>query len=229
MRFEAEHVVGGIEERVFDHHAVAVDDVDAVVVPVRVRLHVDVVHIDVLALVVGLVPAGRVTQRDAGDRDVRALAEVDVFRAVRLVGAVQFQRVFINAALDVLYHVVGGFETLAVDGTLAGDADVLLFHGEHHGHPAYIRVFHVVERVGRAEQHGAALEVQRHVAFQVDRAGEVLAGAEDEASAAAFVHRVDRALDRTRVQGDAVGLGAEVRNLVVLGRELRGAAQQGDG
>ena len=120
-------------------------------------------------------------------------------------------------------------KTLTIDGSLAGDADVLLLHGEDHGHPMHIRILYIVKGVGRTEQNRASFEVQGYIAFEVDRSSEVFPRTENESTSTAFVHGVDCALNHVGVQGDAVRFGSEVRNLVIFGRELRGAAHQGDG
>ena len=55
---EAEHIVGSVDGAVAYHHSVAVYDVDAVVVPVRLAVYGDALDQQIAALVVGLVPAG---------------------------------------------------------------------------------------------------------------------------------------------------------------------------
>ena len=128
-----------------------------------------------------------------------------------------------------MHHVVGGFKTLTIDGSLAGDADVLLFHGEDHGHPTYIRIFHIVKWVGRTEQNRASFEVQGYIAFEVDRSSEVFPRTENESTSTAFIHGIDSTLNHVGIQCNTVCFGSEIRNLVIFGRELRGAAHQGDG
>ena len=214
VRLEADRVVGRIEERVGQLHAVAVDDVDAVVVPESFAVHGDAVDVEVLALVVDLHPEGRVFPRYVVDLHVFALAQEDQRRTRS--GTVVFQLVLDHAFLDLVDVVVRGFSALAVDHAPARNADVLGFVGEDQAQPCAGNLA-VVVRVGRAQQHGAFVEVDRHVAFQFDRTGQVTAHVEDEAAAALFVDVVDRFLDRGGVHRRTVRFDAEQRRIVVLG------------
>ena len=99
------------------------------------------------ALVVLLVPAGRVAEGDAADGDVVALAEVDVLGAVCLIGTVVFEGVLYQTEVYEVDGVVGHFPTTTVDGALSGDGDVVLLDGEEEGCPAAVGVFDVVEGV----------------------------------------------------------------------------------
>ena len=84
----------------------------------------------VAALVVLLVPAGRILQRDAADGHILAFAEVDVLRTVLPGRAVVFQRVLDLAFVDEAHHIVGHLDAPAVDDTLAGDGHIMLLDGE---------------------------------------------------------------------------------------------------
>ena len=167
---EAEHVVGSVDGAVAYNHAVAVDDIDAIVVPVRLAVYGDALDQQIAALVVGLVPAGGVAQGDALDHHVVALTEIDVLRAVTLIGAAVAQRVVIEPAVDDIHLVVGGLCALSVDGSLATDGDVLLSKGEDELLPVYLWTLVVVPGIGRAQQFGAVFERQRDIRLQIDGA-----------------------------------------------------------
>ena len=181
-----------------------------------------------MALVVSLVPTAGILEEDVLDGDAVTFTEIDILRTVGLVGTVQLERVLEEAAVDVLDHVVGRREAPAVDGAAAGDAHILLLDGEDHAGPADIRVLDIVPGVGRAEQGGAPLQMQRDIVLDVDGAGHPVARGEDDAAAAVGAGEIDGRLDAGRIERDAVRLGPEVRHVVVPGgqREHREGAQE---
>ena len=148
---EAEYVVGSVDGAVAYHHSVAVYDVYAVVVPVRLAVYGDTLDQQVAALVVGLVPAGGVAQGDALDHHVVALTEIDVLRAVTLIGAAVAQRIVVESAVDDIHLVVGGLCALSVDGALAADGDVLLSEGKDERLPVDHGTLVIVPGIGRAQ------------------------------------------------------------------------------
>ena len=148
---EAEHVVGSVDGAVAYHHSVAVYDVYAVVVPVRLAVYGDALDQQVAALVVGLVPAGGVAQGDAFDYHVVALTEIDVLRTVRLIRTAQFQWIFVDTPLDIVHHIVGCSKTTPVNRPFPRYTNILLLNCENHRHPTNIRIFFVIPRIGRSQ------------------------------------------------------------------------------
>ena len=147
VALEAEGIVGSIVVAVTYHYVATVHYVHTVVVPVAFAVHRLVFYQYMAALVVLLVPAGRVAEGDAAEGDVVALAEVDVFGAVGLVGAVVFEGVLYQTEVYEVDGVVGHFPATTVDGALSGDGDVVLFDGEEEGRPTAVGVFDIVEGV----------------------------------------------------------------------------------
>ena len=224
VRFEADRVVRSVEIGVRHGDVFAVDDVEAVVVPVGIALDVDAVDLEVFALIVGLHPAGRVFQADAFDRYAVAFAEVEDHRADAFVRAVESQPVVDQSAVDQVHEVIGGLAAAAVDQPFARHADVFLPPGQQE-RGVQSRFAVVVVGVVRAEQHGAALQVQRYAREQVQRPGDVAAQRENQLAASFFMDDVNRTLERTRVEGGSVGHGPEVRNPVIFGPQLYGTEQ----
>ena len=224
MRFEADTVVGRVDERIGDGGVAAVDDVEPVVVPVGLAVDGDAVDLQPIALVVGLHPAGRVFQADAFDRYAVAFAEVEDHRADAFVRAVESQPVVDQSAVDQVHEVIGGLAAAAVDQPFARHADVFLTPGQQE-RGVQSRFAVVVVGVVRAEQHGAALQVQRYAREQVQRPGDVAAQRENQLAASFFMDDVNRTLERTRVEGGSVGHGPEVRNPVIFGPQLYGTEQ----
>ena len=224
VRLETNHVVGGIKEAVGDFHAVAVHDVNAVVVPIGSGIHFHVVHIYILALVVNLVPTGGVAQGDARDSHTGAFAEIDIRRATGLGGTVVLHPVGKSTAVHQIHQIVGGSKTLAGDGSLTYHTDILLIHSHHESCPLHSRVLHIIEWVGRAEQSGSQLQVQRHIRLEVDAAAEVTARREQQFTATMCTDIVDGILDSPRIHKLAVSHRTEILHVVLLSR-LRESAQ----
>ena len=214
---EAEHVVGSVDGAVAYHHSVAVYDVYAVVVPVRLAVYGDALDQQVAALVVGLVPAGGVAQGDAFDYHVVALTEIDVLRAVTLIGAAVAQRIVVESAVDDIHLVVGGLCALSVDGALATDGDVLLSEGKDERLPVDHGTLVIVPGIGRAQQFGAVFKHQRDIRLQIDGARKVTARRKHQVAASVAAHVVDGMLDDVGVERYAVGFGSEVGNAIVAG------------
>ena len=78
MAFETVGIVGGIDVAVSHHHIAAVDNVQAVIVPITFGVDIDAFDKEVFALVILLAPGGRVdvwwpccARRDGGRWDCR--------------------------------------------------------------------------------------------------------------------------------------------------------------
>ena len=82
MALEAVHIVSCVEETIADDYVAAVHDVDSVVVPIGLCIDMDPFHKDVTALVVLLVPATGIPERDVTDNYSFTFQEMDVFRTV---------------------------------------------------------------------------------------------------------------------------------------------------
>ena len=212
---EAEHVVGSVNVGVAYHHTVAVYYVYAVVVPVSLAVNSNPVDQQVTALVVRLVPAGRVAQGDTLNADVLALTEVDVHRAVALVGTAIAQRVVVQAAVNDVYLVIGGLRALPVDGSLTLNAYVVLAYGKDERLPVDDGVLVVVPGIGRAQQFGAILQLERHTRLDVDSAGKVSARGEHHGAATLSTDVIYGMLYDIGVKRGSVGLGPEVGNVIV--------------
>ena len=120
---------------VADNHVGAVHDVNAVVVPVALGVYGDTLHQDAAALVVLLVPAGRIAQGDVLDGDAFAAEEMQVFRALAFLQAVQLEGI-LNEAQVAVIHALGGYqEAPAIDFAATGDADVFLANRKDQGGP----------------------------------------------------------------------------------------------
>lgn len=217
VAFEAENIVGGIHVAIAYNYVLTIDKIYSVVVPVAFAVDSLVFDDEVAALVILLVPTSRVAEGDAADEDVFAFAEVDVLGAVGLVGAVVFERVVDNTEVDKVYHVVGHLPPAPVDSALAGDGNVVLTNGEDKGSPADSGVLDVVEGIGGAKQDGAAVEIERHTALEVQ-------GATDEGALGYYnaylliaqgedvVSTVDGSLDACGVEGAGIATSTKVGN-----------------
>ena len=214
VALEAVGVVGGVDVAVANHHVAAVDDVEAVVVPIALGVDADAVDEQLSALVVLLAPGGGVAEGDAADGHMVATAEVDNLRAVGFVGTVVFEGVLDEAFVDEVHGVVGHLPTAAIDGAAAGKADVLLAHGKEQGGPAAEGVFDVVEGIEGAEEQCAAVEMEGDAAFEVEGAGDVPAAGQPHHGGGACAgiaggSAVDGGLEAPSVEGDAVRVGPE--------------------
>ena len=215
VALEAEGIVGSIVVAVAYDDIATVDYVHTVVVPVAFAVYGLVFYQYVAALVVLLVPAGRVAQGNATDGDVVALAEVYVFGAVSFVGAVVFEGVLYQSEVYEVDGVVGHFPATAVDGALSGDGDVVLLDGEEEGCPAAVGVFDVVERVERAKEDGTAVEMQGDPAFEIEGSRHIFPCGDGEGlygtfTAIACRSAVDSSLKRTGVEGLSVADCSEI-------------------
>ena len=91
-------------------------------------------------------------------------------------------------------------------------------------------VIPLIKKTRGTSQCGAFLDDDRHVALEVDRAGQVAAYVERQLAAAVFADEVYRLLDRARVVGRTVRFHAEERGLILLGRNgAHGRADQQEG
>ena len=158
-----------------------------------------------------------IAQGDALDHHVVALTEIDVLRAVTLIGAAVAQRIVVEPAVDDIHLVVGGLCALSVHGSLATDGDVLLSEGEDERLPVDHGTLVVVPGIGRAQQFGAVFEHQRDIRLQIDGARKVTARRKHQVAASVAAHVVDGMLDDVGVERYAVGFGSEVGNAIVPG------------
>jgi hypothetical protein len=115
---------------------------------------------------------------------------------------------------------------LAVDSAFAGDGNVFSIGGAHQrlqSGQAELDFCGIVGVIGRAQQRGAFVELERDVALEHDGRAEI--GARGEANRAAAFPRagVNRALNGGGVLGGAVTLGAEVAGITGLGGMERAA------
>ena len=221
MGLEAEDIVGRIDVAVPDDHVLAVHDVDAVVVPVRFAIDPNPLYINVVALVIGLVPAARILQEDILDGHAVALPEVDVLGTVHLVGPVQLEGILKEAAMDVFHHVVGHGEAPSVDGTAARNADIFLLEGEDHAGPPHVQVLDIVPGIERTQQGGALFKVQRYIVFDVDGARHPVAGGEHHAAATVCAGKIDGCLNALGIERDPICPGAEIGHEIVFRSESR--------
>ena len=112
---------------------------------------------------------------------------------------------------------------LSVERAAPGDRDVLLLVGVNerrvvhalHPLPAREDQGQVAPFVLAEADHRAGLEVQVHVAPQVDCAGEKLTGGNDDAAASGLAAFVDRTAEGVGAIGLAVGLGAEADDVEI--------------
>ncbi len=222
MGLEAEDIVGRIDVAVPDDHVLAVHDVDAVVVPVRFAIDPNPLYINIVALVIGLVPAARILQEDILDGHAVALPEVDVLGTVHLVGTVQFEGILKEAAVDVFHHVVGHGEAPSVDGAAARDADIFLLEGEDHAGPAHVRVLDIVPGIERTQQSGARFEVQRDIVFDIDGARHPIARGEYDPAATVCARKINGCLNALGIECNPVRPGTEIRHEIVFrGQSVR--------
>ncbi len=131
VRFQADTIIGRVDVAIGHFKIVAVDDIHAVVVPVRLAVDYKLPDDYVLALVVLLIPAGRVLQGYALDPNVPAAPEVNVLWPDALARAVISQRVFYQPFVNQVHQIVRHNETLSVDHTpFTGYSDVFLLEGK---------------------------------------------------------------------------------------------------
>ena len=217
VALEAVHVVGGVEVAVADDDVGAVHDVNAVIVPVALGIYGHTLHQDAAALVVLLVPAGRILQGDVLDSNVFTAEEMQVFRAFAFLQAVQLEGI-LNEAQVAVIHALGGYqEAPAIDFAAAGDADVLLSHRKDQGGPFGVGILHIVPGVQGTQETGAFLDVQGDIVLEVDGAGDEISSAQDEPAAAVGGDVVDGSLEHGRVQAFTIGFCTEIGGQVVLG------------
>ena len=203
--FQADSIVSAVNVAVRHRGVLAVDKIEAVVVPVRGAAHGDMVETDVLAIHVGLHPAGGSLQGDALDGHTLAIHELDQLRAVRLRRAIARHRIDDLLFLDQPQHVCGERLALAIDHPFASDANVALAFGLDERHPA---IFQVVRLLRAAEERRAFVDEQRHAIFQDQRAAEERAAGETHRASASGSGRIDSALDGSSILGPSITGGA---------------------
>ena len=151
MRFETKHIIRRVKIGIFDHDPIAVYHIDSVIIPIRFAIHGDVIHVQVFTLVIGLVPTGGIFQRDVYDFDVGTFAEINILRSIGFVGPIIFQRVDINTAVDVIYHVICRSKSAAIDDPFPCNAYIFLIDRKNHGHPTDLFILNVIKWIGRSQ------------------------------------------------------------------------------
>ena len=235
VRLQADGIVARVDVAVGEEETVAVDDVDAVVVPEDGAMDAHVVHPDVFALVVHRHPIGGVAEGDIVDFHVFALPEMQQPCTMALGHAVVAQSVVDEAFVDKVGAVVGQLASLPVDAAaavvVADDSDVFDPFGHDEGAVVDGLEAVVVEGVGAADQHGSFDELDGDVRLEVDAARQVAAHSEAECAAALPGNPVDGVLDAACVHRNAVAAYSEQRGVVggfVLGEGLQ-ARQEDEG
>ena len=161
--FEADRIVGRIDETIADAHVFGIGDVQAVVVPVGGALDRDAVDDQVRALPVVLHPIGGIFEGNPGDGNIAARFEIQYHGAAA--GAFHLPDGVLHhfAAAQFFKNVQHQFLPLPVNDALATDADVVLVFGHDHG--GAVIYFGVIVAVGRAEQAGTEFQVQGDASF----------------------------------------------------------------
>ena len=121
--FQADTVIGSIDEAVLDDSVLAVDDVDAVIVPESAAVNCHSLDVEVGAAVNGEGPAGCAAYVDAFHGDVLAVDEENAVGTVS--DAAELEGVLDESCRNLGKEVVRDFAAVAVDDTEAGDRYVL--------------------------------------------------------------------------------------------------------
>ena len=133
-------------------------------------------------------------------------------RPVAVHGALTGERLDVGLALTVDRASAGDGDVLAALGI---DEAALVEAGRVFGAPECGLDFGIVGRVGRAEKHGVALDVQLDAALHGDEAAQIAPFRQRHAAAAASGAVVDGGLNRRRVHGRAVAHSAVGANVAV--------------
>ena len=135
---------------------------------------------------------------------------------------------------------VGVEDAVAVDASRAGEGDVFeVFADDEAAMPFAPAGFGqcggrggllVMGEVGAADERGAGVEIERHMALEMDRAGEITARGEKDLTTAGFGAGVDGGVDGAGVRFEAVAEGAVVADIEHSGsRGKAGDGQQQGG
>ena len=192
---QADAVVLGIDVAPPHPHVGAAVDVDPVIVQRGDAAHLDVLDADLLAIPVFLHPGRAVLERDVPHGDVGAMAEIDDERPLTFLGI--GQRAFLHQPLRVRRQQF----SLPVDHAVASDGDVLLLGGQQQ---RVVVVRLIIHPMRAAEQRGAGFQVQRHMAFKVDRPAQIGPRRKNHRAGACARRGVDGLLDRLRIHVGAI-------------------------
>jgi hypothetical protein len=101
-----------------------------------------------------------------------------------------------------------------------------LFDGEDQRSPFGVRVADEIKGVEGGKQPGILLNVEDHVALEVDGAGDIVTVVKDDPSAAVRGGEVDGGLQTGCVESDSVRLCTEIAGEVVSGSECTALARE---
>ena len=107
VRFQADGIVARINVTIGEEESIAVDDIDAVVIPESGAVDAYVVDLDILALVVHRHPIGGIAEGDVVDFHVFALPEMEQPGTMALGHAVVAQSVVDKAFMDKVGTIIG--------------------------------------------------------------------------------------------------------------------------
>ena len=218
MRFETDGVVGSVNVTVGQRETVAIDDVDAVVVPKGCALHPHVVDPHVLTLVVHAHPVGGVAEGHVIDFHVFAFPEEQQPGTDAFGHTVVGELVVDEPGMDHGGAVVAQLAPLSVDAAPAAvnpdEADVLHPFGHDEGMVVGGHQPVVVPRVGAAHKDGAFHQLDGHIRLQVDASREVTSHPETQGAAALLRNPVDGLLDAARVHRHTVAADAELGGVI---------------
>ena len=157
MRFETKYIIRCVKIGIFDYHSIAVYHIDSVIIPIRFTIYGDMIHVQIFTLVVGLVPTGRIFQRDVYDFDIGTFAEINILWSIGFVGPIIFKRISVNTAVNVIDHVICRSKSSTVDDPFPSNAYIFLIDRKNHGHPTDFFILNVIKWISRSQNRCAVI------------------------------------------------------------------------
>src|SRR6202012_117276 len=113
-----------------DGHTVAIDNVDTIVIPKRLTIHIKAIQPKIDTLIVGLYPAGRIAKRDPLHQHIAAITKIDQHGANIGFRPAIPEKVFDQSCMIAVGDIESQLSSLTVDNPLALDGDIVLVIGE---------------------------------------------------------------------------------------------------
>ena len=115
-------------------------------------------------------------------------------------------------------------EAASVNSSATLYTDVFLADGEYKSGPFGVRILYVIKRVERTQEGGILIYPEGHTILEVNRSGDIVTFVQNDTSTSLGRDEINRRLDAHRIEGEAVGDGAEIPREIVSGIEPLGSA-----